>query len=213
MHFLREFLHVQLITLHVLCFTGLVALDYNKLTSISGNWFKPGNNAGGKYTFSFSNNNMTNVMNGGTMFSVNDLKGVITATFIFDQNNFRVFDPAWFTGTDSAHIKTSSTLILSFRENQITQIEPNTIDGFDSGFPDALTIDLSSNPFTQLNETALAPILRQLSIVSNGVILFYNTGNYYRNLPCAMGTNNCTFKGFYKYIIVIQYYIIIFLNI
>ena len=166
-------LYVNVMNELFVAFIGLVALDYNKLTSISGSWFQTSNSSNSdltpKSTFSFTNNNMTSVTNGGSSFTINDGRDV---TLIFDQNNFTTFDPAWFTFAGGS----GQTTILSFRENQISQFQPNII-GSSSNLPNYIILDLSSNPFTLLNQTALTPFLTQLSNLLSGFILFYNTGN------------------------------------
>ena len=76
-------------------------------------------------------------------------------TYDFSSNQFTTFDASWFNANTASSQKT----VISFKSNQITKIEANPFGW--TTFPQSVSLILSGNPFTYLNETALTPILNQ----------------------------------------------------
>ena len=119
---------------------------------------------------------MTSVTYGDNQFTINKFGTGVKGKYYFDYNNFATFDPDWFTGDTP---DSSEDLTITFKYNQITKIEGNSLGW--ATLPMTLTLDFQYNPFTYLNETALTPILNQYQagkLTGGGMagLQFYNIG-------------------------------------
>ena len=130
-------------------------VDYNNLTSVSGSWFAPGP-AATYFEISLSNNQMTSVTYGDNQFTINKFGTGVKGKYYFDYNNFATFDPDWFTGDTP---DSNEDLTITFKYNQITKIEGNSLGW--ATLPMTLTLDFQYNPFTELIQADLAPMIDQ----------------------------------------------------